>query len=105
MLPAALAAAVRQAPLTAEKVDFAWRAASGAVIARSTEVSLDDGGVLRVASADPQWAREVHRLRHDLLRSLERWLGVGVVHRIEVAGGAARRPRQARPATVPRPGV
>lgn len=105
MLPAALATAVRQAPLTAEKVDFAWRAASGAAIARLTDVVLDEAGVLRVASTDPQWAREVHRLRHDLLRSLERWLGAGVVHRIEVAGGAARRPRTARPATPPLPGV
>lgn len=97
-LPAALAPAVRLAPLTPEKVAFAWRAAGGAVIARATDVMLRDDGVLAVTSHDPQWAREVHRLRQELLRQLELWLGPGVVTRIEVVGGAARRPRRTGPA-------
>lgn len=97
VLPAVLATAIRQAPLTPEKVAFAWRAAGGAAIARVTEVTLADGGVLKVQALDPQWAKEVHRLRHDLVRQLEPWLGSGVVEKIEIAGGAARRPRRTRP--------
>jgi len=94
VLPAVLATAIRQAPLTAEKVTFAWRAAGGAAIARVTEVTLVDGGVLKVQAQDPQWAKEVHRLRHELVRQLEPWLGPGIVAKIEIAGGAARRPRR-----------
>jgi predicted nucleic acid-binding Zn ribbon protein len=93
VLPAVLATAVRQAPLTPEKVSFAWRAAGGAAIARVTAVTLA-GDVLTVQAQDPRWAREVHRLRHDLVRQLEPWLGPGVVRTIEIAGGAARRPRR-----------
>lgn len=95
VLPAVLAMAIRQAPLTPEKVTFAWRAASGAAIARVTDVTLAEGGVLKVQALDPQWAKEVHRLRHDLVRQLEPWLGSGVVATIEIARGAARRPHGA----------
>lgn len=93
VLPAVLATAIRQAPLTPEKVTFAWRAAGGAAIARVTDVTLTDG-VLLVQAPNPQWAREVHRLRHDLVRQLEPWLGPGVVAKIEIAGGVARRARR-----------
>ena len=95
VLPSVLAAAIRQAPLTPEKVTFAWRAAGGAAIARATEVSLTEG-VLAVSSHDPQWAREVHRIRHELLRQLEPWLGTGIVTRIAVAGGVEVRGRRRR---------
>lgn len=101
VLPTALAQAVRLAPLTPEKIDFAWRAAGGAPIARVTAVALGDGGVLTVKSADAHWAKEVHRLRHALVRSLETWLGAGVVTTIEVAGPNARRSRRAGTARIP----
>jgi predicted nucleic acid-binding Zn ribbon protein len=95
VLPTVLARAVRQAPLTPEKVSFAWRAAGGAPIARVTEVTLRDGGVLAVECRDARWAKEVHRLRNELVRTLEPWLGAGVVTTIEVAG-IAPRPRRRR---------
>lgn len=95
VLPRMLAPAVRQAPLSPEKVAFAWRTVGGAAIARTTAVVLGEDGVLTVSSQDPHWAREVHRLRHELLRGLEPWLGHGVVTRIEVAGATTRRPRRA----------
>lgn len=104
VLPAVLATAIRQAPLTPEKVSFAWRAAGGAAIARVTDVALGDGGVLVVQARDPQWAQEVHRLRHDLLRQLESWLGAGVVAKIEIAGGATRRPRRTSLRAAPQTG-
>lgn len=98
VLPKMLAPAVRQAPLTPEKVSFAWRTAAGTAIARVTSVSLGDGGVLTVTIHDAHWAREVHRLRHDLLRGLEPWLGAGVVARIDVPHAPVRRPRRPKPA-------
>lgn len=103
VLPKMLAPAVRQAPLTPEKVSFAWRTAAGTAIARVTSVILGDDGVLTVTSHDAQWAREVHRLRHDLLRGLEPWLGTGVVTRIEVPNAQGRRTRRPKPAA-PAPG-
>ena len=104
VLPAVLAAAIRQAPLTPEKIAFAWRQTGGATIARATTVALT-GGVLTVTCLDPQWAREVHRIRHELLRQLERWLGPDVVTRIDVAGGAEIRGRRRRRPAVATPGV
>ncbi len=103
VLPAVLATAIRQAPLTPEKVEFAWRAASGAAIARVTDVTLA-GGVLTVQARDPQWAQEVHRLRHDLVRQLEPWLGTGVVTTIAIAGGVQRRRRRTSLAAAPHTG-
>jgi len=97
VLPTVLAAAIRQAPLTPEKVTFAWRQAAGPAIDRATKITLT-GAVLAVSCTDPQWAREVNRIRHELLRQLELWLGQEVVTRIDVAGGVEIRSRRRRPA-------
>lgn len=94
--PAALAPAIRQAPLTAEKVEFAWRAAGGPAIARATRVSLGDDKVLRVSSDDPQWLAAVSGMRATLLRQLEPWLGADTVRAIEVGDESAARRRQGR---------
>ncbi len=90
----ALAPAIRTAPLTAEKVEFAWRAAGGAAIARATRVTLGDDHVLRVTGDDPQWIDAVRGMRDHLLRQLEPWLGAGTVTAIEVTGGTP--PRRGR---------
>lgn len=97
VLPTALAQAVRLAPLTPEKVEFAWRAAGGPAIAKATRVALDDTGLLTVHASDARWAGEIHRLRHQLVRSLEPWLGSGVVARIDVAGRQEHPRRRRRP--------
>jgi predicted nucleic acid-binding Zn ribbon protein len=94
---AALAPAIRTAPLTPEKVEFAWRAAGGVAIARATRVTLGDDRVLRVTGEDPQWLDAVRGMRSHLLGQLEPWLGAGTVAAIEVVGGAARRRRGRRP--------
>ena len=71
-MPDALASVLRHAPLTHEKVCFAWRTAVGASVDRATTVSLD-GTTLRVIARDPQWRREIEhsagliRARLDLL--------------------------------------
>jgi predicted nucleic acid-binding Zn ribbon protein len=93
---AALAPAIRQAPLTPEKVEFAWRAAGGPAIARATRVALDDDRVLHVSGDDPQWVDAVRGMRANLLRQLEPWLGPGTVVAIEVVGGTPSRLRRRR---------
>jgi predicted nucleic acid-binding Zn ribbon protein len=84
VLPAVLAGAIRQAPLTPEKVQFAWRQAVGPVVERSTTIRLDDEGVLRVSAADGHWAREVERSSRLILQRLEALLGQNVVRWVDV---------------------
>ncbi len=43
------------------KVRLAWLAAVGRTIDRSTRVSLDDDGTLRVHARDKHWTREIAR--------------------------------------------
>ncbi|MGD9905934.1 MAG: DciA family protein [Vicinamibacterales bacterium] len=98
VLSAALAPAIRQAPLTAEKVAFAWRAAGGPAIDKATRVTLDDRHVLHVTGEDAQWLDAVRAMSPQLLRRLEPWLGTGTVVALEIAGApAGRRPGRRRP--------
>jgi hypothetical protein len=101
-LPDALAAAVRKAPLTPEKVAFAWRLAVGAATANATQVTLGEG-VLRVTARDRQWQREILRATPIVLGRLRAVLG-DAVSRLDVtappvsppsadAAGTARRRR------------
>ena len=83
LIPGALAAVIRKAPLSPEKVDFAWRHSVGPALQRMTAVRLDDQGVLHVTSSDAHWAREVKRLTPLILNRLETMLGPGVVTRIK----------------------
>jgi len=83
VLPAVLAEILRKAPLTPEKVGFAWRQTVGATIDRVTMVDLRDG-VLTVRARDAAWKREVERALPVLRPRLEAALGPNVVRRIEV---------------------
>src|SRR6187200_2470698 len=87
-LPDALAAVLRKAPLTPEKVAFAWRHAVGAAVDRATSVELiDDRLVVRVNSV--QWKREIDRSATLISSRLDGLLGHGTVRRIEVVGPSA----------------
>ncbi len=83
VIPDALAEILRQAPLTDEKVAFAWRAAVGPAIDRGTTVSLRDG-VLRVVVREQAWGREVERSDALIRARLEALLGRGVVRVLQV---------------------
>jgi hypothetical protein len=83
LVPAALMELMRTTPLSAGKVDFAWRNAVGPALVRATAVKLEDG-VLIVETAGPQWAREIKRSNDVILTRLKTFLGEGTVHRIEV---------------------
>ncbi len=82
-LPGALAELLREAPLSAGKVSFAWRAAVGTTLERATSIRLD-GRVLIVEAASQQWAREITRSSGMILQRLKMLLGRETVDRIIV---------------------
>ena len=82
-IPDALAAIVRKAPLTPEKIAFAWRTAVGPSVDRTTSVALD-GHVLRVRAQNAAWRREVERSAGLIRRRLDALLGPGVIRSLDV---------------------
>jgi len=83
LLPPALAAVLRNAPLTPEKVAFAWRTAVGPAVDKATVTTLR-GEILYVRVKDARWQREVERSAALIRARLETLLGDGVVRYIEV---------------------
>jgi predicted nucleic acid-binding Zn ribbon protein len=83
VLPRALAEIVRQAPLSAGKVDFAWRSAVGTAMARASAVRLEDG-ILLVETQTPQWATAIRRSSSIILRRLQGLLGEETVREIRL---------------------
>ena len=79
----ARAGVLRKAPLTPEKVAFAWRAAVGPVVDRVTTVEWRDG-TLHVRVRDAAWGREVERAAGMVKVRLDTFLGPGTVRWIEV---------------------
>jgi hypothetical protein len=70
-------ALIARAPLTPEKIKFAWRTAVGPAIDRATEVRLVEHTL--VIHGDARWLAEIDRSRDLILRRLTRLLGPGVV--------------------------
>ena len=99
IVPRMLAEIVRKAPLTGEKVAFAWRTAVGAAIAAATEVVLDQD-VLRVRARDRAWQRELERSAATVRRRLDDLLGAGVVRTFEFTAATAE-PRRAKGSAEP----
>ena len=83
-VPDAVTEIIRKAPLTPEKVAFAWRSVVGPAIDQATAVSWGDDGVLRVKTKDAAWQREVERSAALIRSRLEALLGERVVRYIEV---------------------
>jgi predicted nucleic acid-binding Zn ribbon protein len=83
VVPGAVAELLRTAPLSAGKVEFAWRAAVGPALERATAVRLE-GGVLIVEATSRQWAQEVTRSSSVILRRLQTLLGAETVSSISV---------------------
>ena len=82
-MPEALAELLRKAPLTPEKVAFAWRSAVGAAVDKATTIALH-GGVLHVRAKDATWQRELERSAAVVRARLDALLGAGVVRYIDV---------------------
>ena len=88
-MPDALAALLRLAPLTPEKVAFAWRTAVGAAVDRATGVELQ-GSTLLVAVKSDEWRHELGRSLPMIRARLNHVLGDGVVSRIDLRSELAR---------------
>jgi len=87
---AALAALLARAPLTPQKVQFAWRLAVGDAIDRVTTATLHEGQ-LQVTVAAPAWEKEVTRAERLILGRLRRLLGPDVVRALTVRVGMLSR--------------
>jgi hypothetical protein len=85
-MPEALAEVLRKAPLTPEKIAFAWRAAVGPGMDKVTTIELR-GRVLHVRAKDAAWQREVERSLGLVRSRMEALLGKGVVGDIRVTVG------------------
>ena len=84
LMPVALAEVLRRAPLTPEKVAFAWRTAVGPGVDKVTAVELHNG-VLYVRARDAAWQREIERSAGLIRSRLDGLLGDRVVRHIEIA--------------------
>jgi hypothetical protein len=82
-MPEALTALLRKAPLSPEKIAFAWRAAVGPAVDHVTTIELQ-GTTLHVRVKDAQWQREVERSIGVVRSRMEALLGKGVVGDIRV---------------------
>ena len=87
-LPGALAAILKKAPLTPEKIAFAWRSAVGAAVDKATAIHLHDG-VLHVSVKDTSWQREIERSAAVVRARLASLLGTDVVRYVNVTVGSA----------------
>lgn len=85
LLASLLPVLLHRAPLTPEKVAFAWRAVAGAAMARATHVALLPSGTLLVHTDDVNWRREVERAADVLLPRMKALLGGDVLRRITLA--------------------
>lgn len=82
-MPDALASVLRKAPLTPEKVAFAWRLTVGPAVDRATTIELRDG-VLRVRTRDAAWRREVERSAGVIRRRLQVLLGADALRSLDI---------------------
>jgi hypothetical protein len=82
-MPTALAEILRKAPLSPEKVAFAWRTAVGPSMDKVTTIDLQ-GGVLVVRARDAAWRREIQRSTSLIRARLDSLLGEGVVREMRV---------------------
>lgn len=84
--PRAVVELLRDQPLTAAKVRFAWRASVGPAMARATSVELAGDGTLHVSAAGEYWRAETARSMRVIRPRLREFLGRGAVKRIAVKG-------------------
>jgi hypothetical protein len=82
VMPAVVAEIIRKAPLTDEKVTFAWRLAVGPALAKATTVRLGADGTLYLSAESKAWSDSI-RASVGLIRSrLAHYLGDDAVKRI-----------------------
>jgi len=103
LIPAVVARAVRPAPLTPEKVVFAWRVAVGAALARVTRVRLTADHALEVEVDDARWCEEIERSGDIVLARVQAVLGAEHAGRLLIRKPPGKRSgRRRRPGGTPR---
>ena len=103
LLTSVAARAARPAPLTPEKVAFAWRLAVGAALARVTRVRLTADHALEVAVDDARWCEQIERSGAVVLARVQEVLGAEHADRLLIRKPAGKSPgRRRRPAGVSR---
>ncbi len=83
-VPTVLAEILRRAPLSPEKVSFAWRTAVGPSFARVSAARLSEDGVIEVQCGDEHWRREIRRSAPLIKERLAALLGDDVVRHVKV---------------------
>jgi hypothetical protein len=83
IMPEALAVVLRDAPLTHDKVVFAWRTVVGPAVERVTAIELK-GRILHVQARDASWRREIERSAGIVCTKLKTLLGDDVVRGLKV---------------------
>src|ERR1051325_901781 len=82
VLPGVVAEVIRKAPLTDEKVAFAWRLAVGPAIAKATTVRLGSDGTLYLTAESKAWVDSVRDSVGIIRSRLAHYLGDNAVKRI-----------------------
>lgn len=78
-----LAEMLARQPMSPGKLQFAWRAAVGAALARASTLDWREGRVV-VRMSSPEWTRELERLKPIVLERMRTILGRETVSRIDV---------------------
>jgi hypothetical protein len=81
VMPGVVAEVIRKAPLTQEKVAFAWRLAVGPAVAKATTVRLDPDGTLYLKAESPAWIDGVMQSAGMIRSRLAHFLGDDAVKR------------------------
>jgi hypothetical protein len=84
VMPAVLADVIRKAPLTDEKVAFAWRLAVGPAVGKATTVRLAANGTLYVKAEAPAWNDAIGKSLGLIRSRLAHFLGETAVQRIDL---------------------
>ena len=85
MLPAIVAEVIRKAPLTDEKVAFAWRLAVGPALGNVTTVRLAPNGTLFVRAEAPAWNDAIGKSLGLIRSRLAHYLGDAAVKSIDLS--------------------
>ena len=82
-MPGVVEEVVRTAPLTPEKVAFAWRASVGPAVGKATSVRLGENGLLYVKCDSAAWATAVKKSAPLVRQRLDGLLGAGTVKALQ----------------------
>jgi predicted nucleic acid-binding Zn ribbon protein len=79
VMPGVVEEVVRKAPLTPEKVAFAWRMSVGPAVDKATSVRLGENGLLYVTCESVDWATAVKKSVPMIRKRLDALLGPDAV--------------------------